>query len=352
MPTTLTLRPPADYLLSRDVCSYGYFVLAPNLWHVPTQTLYRMLDLSGGPAAVRIAQPFRKGQPRTFEPLPRGATREPGKPAPSVREGREIFPHEPGAPLTCRFDRTLAREEQSEARAQITRMLRLDEDADHATEFHAVDPRWASSGHCRLFRSPTFFEDVVKTVTSCNVAWPSTVNMNLRLCEVLGRRGAFPTAQKLARTRPGTLRARCRVGYRDRRMVELARLFCPRGGKPPEVNEAYLADPATPDDEVFKFLKSLPGIGPYAAGNIMMLLGRYSRLAIDTESIRHGKTILGMKGTDGAITKRLARHYEPFGEHRFRSYWFELWTFYEDRNQRANTWVRDEVAKAFTAAKF
>lgn len=352
MPTKLKLRPPSDYLLSRDVCSYGYFVLAPNLWHVPTQTLYRMLDLSGGPVAVHISQPFREGQPRVFQPLPRGATREPGKPAPSVREGREVFPHEPGAPLTCRFDRALPREEQAEARAQITRMLRLDEDEAHAAEFHAADPRWASSGHCRLFRSPTFFEDVVKTVTSCNVAWPSTVNMNTRLCEVLGRRGAFPTPQKLARTRPGTLRARCRVGYRDRRLVELAKLFCSRGGRPPEVGEAFLADPATPDDEVFRFLKSLPGIGPYAAGNIMMLLGRYSRLAIDTESIRHGRTILGMKGTDGAIAKRLAAHYEPFGGHRFRSYWFELWTFYEDRHQRANTWVREEVAKAFTAAKF
>ncbi len=351
MPTRLTIRVPQDYILSRDVCSYGYFVLAPNLWHVPSQSLYRMLDLEGGPALVRVSQAFKAGAPRVFEPLPRGATARPGKPAPSVRRGRAVFPHQPGAPLAAAFDRTLSRDEQAEARGQLIRMLRLDEDADHAAAFHAVDPRWAASGHCRLFRSPTLFEDVVKTVTSCNVTWPSTVNMNRNMCEVLGRRGAFPTPRKMARTRAGTLRARCRVGYRDVRLVELAKLFVPHGGRAAEVDESYLANPATPDDEVFKFLKGLPGIGPYAAGNIMMLLGRYSRLAIDTESVRHGKAVLGMKGTDGAITKKLARHYEPFGPFKFKSFWFELWTSYEDRHQRANLWVRDEVAKAFTAAK-
>ena len=74
-------------------------------------------------------------------------------------------------------------------------------------------------------RSPTFFEDVIKTVTSCNVTWPSTVVMNIRLCEVVGRGGAFPTPRRLARTRPATLRARCRVGYRDQRIIELSRMF-------------------------------------------------------------------------------------------------------------------------------
>jgi 3-methyladenine DNA glycosylase/8-oxoguanine DNA glycosylase len=351
MPTRLTIRVPADFVLSRDVCSYGYFVLAPNLWHVPSQSLYRMLDLEGGPALVRVTQPLRAGQPRVFAPRPRGASAEPGSPARSVRRGRGVFPHRPGAPLAAGFDRVLSRAEQGQARTQIGRMLRLDEDAGHAAAFHAADPRWRRSGHCRLFRSPTLFEDVVKTVTSCNVTWPSTVNMNQNMCEVLGRRGAFPTAGAMARTRPGTLRARCRVGYRDRRLVELAGLFTPRRGRPAEVDEAYLADPATPDDEVFKFLKGLPGIGPYAAGNIMMLLGRYSRLAIDSESVRHGRTVLGMKGTERAIAKRLAEHYEPFGPFKFKSFWFELWTSYEDRHQRANLWVRDEVAKAFTASK-
>ena len=143
------------------------------------------------------------------------------------------------------------------------------------------------------------------------------------------------------------VRARCRVGYRDQRIVELARLFV-RG----EIDEAWLTDPATTDDEAFAFLKTLPGIGPYAAGNIMQLLGRYSFLALDTESLRHGRTVLGYEGTDAQVLKKLRAHYEPFGAHKFRSYWFELWRWYELRRGHSAEWDRDEVADSFTAAQF
>ncbi len=311
--TTLTIQAPEDFDLARDVCSYGYFVLVPNYWDVKRQTLSRVLGFDDAPSACVIDQ----------------------------RDG--------GA-LRARFDRRLTRAEQADARAQITRMLSLDTDAQTIRDFHRVDPRWKKSGRARLFRSPTLFEDVIKTVTSCNVAWPSTVNMNRRLCEVCGRRSAsgaysFPTARKLARTRVGTLRGRCRVGYRDQRIIDLARLFV-KG----HVNELWLNDPATHDDEVFGFLVKLPGIGPYAAGNIMQLLGRYSRLAIDTETIRHAKKVLRYDGSDAEITRLIKAHYEPFGEHRFRSYWFEIWQFYETKAGPAHTWEREQVSTTFTAA--
>lgn len=97
-------------------------------------------------------------------------------------------------------------------------------------------------------------------------------------------------------------------------------------------------------------LLALPGIGPYAAANVMQLLGRYSRVAIDTESVRHGKAVLGMTGTAKQIEKQVVAHFEPFGEHRFRSYWFELWDFYEKKHGPAWTWERDSTGKMFTAA--
>jgi 3-methyladenine DNA glycosylase/8-oxoguanine DNA glycosylase len=315
--TTLTIRPPEDYALARDVCSYGYFLLAPNRWDVDARALSRPLGLPAGPAACVIDQPM---------------------PA-------------PGSPLRARFDRRLERREHAPARAQIARMLRLDESADDVRGFHRVDPRWRRSGRGRLFRSPTLFEDVVKTVTSCNVSWPSTIRMNQRLCAVLGSKSpagerTFPTPARLARTRPGTLRARCRVGYRDQRLIALAGLFH-RG----EIDEAWLDDPSTGDEEAFVFLRSLPGIGPYAAGNIMQLLGRYSRLALDTESVRHARAVLGMTGEDREILRRLEAHYEPFGAHRFRSYWFELWADYEARRGPAESWDRDTTGRTFTASQ-
>ncbi len=313
----LRVKVPADYSLSRDVCSYGYFLLRPNHWIVDQQCLLTCLHLEDGAAGCKLSQPGNKG-----------------------------------SELSVRFDRKLTKPEQVEARAQLARMLRLDESRAEVAAFHKVDARWKRSGRGRLFRSPTLFEDVVKTVTSCNVAWPSTINMNRRLCEVCGKQSpsglfSFPTAKRIARMRAGTLRARCRVGYRDQRLVELAKLFV-RG----EVDEAWLTSSGTSDDEAFGFLLGLPGIGPYAAGNIMMLLGRYSRLALDTESIRHGKTVLGLTGTDRAILKRLDKHYEPFGGHRFRSYWFEIWEWYQEARGPAHLWDRDEVGASFTASKF
>ena len=307
MGTTLNIATPADFDLPRDVCSYGYFVLAPNRWDVQSQSLTRPLNLHDGPAKASITQPAK---------------------------GR----------LRAGFDRPLSRSEQAQARAKIARMLRLDEAEDHTKAFHRADPRWKRSGRSRLFRSPTLFEDIVKTVTSCNVTWPGTVNMNTQLVRHLGRKGCFPTPVRLARTRPGTLRGRCRVGYRDQRLIELANLF-----HTGHIDEHWLQSPATPDDDVFDFLKTLPGIGPYAAGNILMLLGRYSRLAIDTETIRHGKAVLGFTGSDQQITTQLNAHYEPFGPFKFKSYWFELWTHYETKQGPSHLWKREETATAFTA---
>jgi len=323
--TTLTITTPADFRLARDYCSYGYFLLEPNHWEPESGTVSRVLTLEHGPAHVEITQPER---------VPEGKSRP--KPLPKLR---------------CRFDKAITKSEQADARAQISRMLRLDLTHDDAKSFHRVDPRWKRIGRARLSRSPSLFEDIIKTVTSCNVAWPSTIHMNRRFCEVLGGTSptghhSFPSAEKIARTRAGTLRGRIRVGYRDQRMIDLARL-CTRG----EIDEAWLTDPATSDDECFKFLLTLPGIGPYAAGNIMQLLGRYSRLALDSESVRHGKTVLGMTGTDANILKKMARHYEPFGDHRFQSYWFELWDWYESKKGRSWTWRKKETATAFTASK-
>ncbi|MFT5422982.1 MAG: 3-methyladenine DNA glycosylase/8-oxoguanine DNA glycosylase [Phycisphaerales bacterium] len=321
MRTTLTIRFPKDYQLARDFCSYGYFLLEPNHWEPETQTVSRVLNLEGGPAHVEIVQTTIKPEPK----------------------------------LRARFDRSLTRPEQAEARQKISRMLSLDVTHDEIKAFHKVDPRWTraagGAGRGRLSRSPTLFEDIVKTVTSCNVAWPSTINMNRRLCEVLGTKSdnghhAFPTPQKLARTRPGTLRARCRVGYRDQRLIDLAKLY-----NKGEICETWLTADSTTDDEAFKFLLTLPGVGPYAAGNIMQLLGRFSRLALDSESVRHGKAVLGLTGKDTAILKRMTAHYEPFGEHKFRSYWFEIWAWYEIKAGKSWTWEKKKTASSFTAAK-
>lgn len=329
-----TLPTPPDFNLARDVCSYGYFLLAPNHWDVPTQTLSRVLTLP-----------------------PKPGTRRESAIAVSISQ-----PKGTGTPLTVRTNRAALAHEKPHLRAQLVRMLRLDDPTTTIQHFHTVDPRWKPSGRGRLFRSPTLFEDIIKTVTSCNVAWPNTITMNGRLCEVLGPKlilpksspqkstaHGFPSATKVASTRVQTLRARCRVGYRDARMVALAKLLKPVKGQPSPL-EQHLTDPSLPDSTLFNSLVDLPGIGPYAAANIMQLLGRYGTLPLDTESVRHGRVVMGLKGTPNAIMKRVKDHFAPFGAHAFRSYWFELWQFYESKRGPAHTWDRETTGRTFTAA--
>lgn len=303
-----TIPTPPGYLFHRDFCSYGYFLLMPNRWDPARRALTRPLNLEGGVATFTIVQP----------------------------DGVS-------SPLRVVTDRALARPEKAQATAQLRRMLSLDDNG--VREFHRLDPRWKRSGRGRLMRSPTFFEDIVKTVTSCNVAWPSTIIMNRKLCEAFNP--AFPTPRQLARTRPATLRARCSVGYRDKRLVELAKMAASG-----DLDAAWFEDPATPDDELHRALIDLPGIGPYAAANIMQLLGRYHRLPLDSESVRHGRTVLGFEGTEKQVMKQVDAHFAPFGAHRFRSYWFELWEWYEARRGKSWTWDPATTGKTFTAAQF
>ncbi len=42
----------------------------------------------------------------------------------------------------------------------------------------------------------------------------------------------------------------------------------------------------------------------------MQLLGRYHRLPLDSESVRHGKTVLGFQGTHKQIMKRIGPNLE------------------------------------------
>lgn len=43
------------------------------------------------------------------------------------------------------------------------------------------------------------------------------------------------------------------------------------------------------EEELLKQLIGLPGIGPFSAANMMQLLGRYERIACDSETVRHFK---------------------------------------------------------------
>jgi len=318
MPTKLTLPVPRDFELFSAVCSYGHFLLAPTRWDKDKQQLHRVLrDGSGRIVRCRVVQQRARSN-----------------------RGRAALR---GNPLIIHCDRTLPRKHHDVIKQKLVRMLRVDSDL---RGWYKLCPAAKKRGFGRLFRGENLFEDIVKTITSCNVTWPNTVNMNAQLVEHVGH-GGFPTPEQIADFGEARLKSVCRVGYRAGRIVQLA-----RGVLDGSIDLDWFERPGRTSDECYDAAKKLYGIGPYAAANILMLLGHYDRLAIDTETYRHYcKTYNVRRPKDPLkLHKRIEKHYGRYAPYDFLAYWFELWQGYEERFGPSHAWDHEADAKQFTAA--
>jgi 3-methyladenine DNA glycosylase/8-oxoguanine DNA glycosylase len=74
------------------------------------------------------------------------------------------------------------------------------------------------------------------------------------------------------------------------------------------------------DDEVAARLLELPGVGPYAASHVLMLLGRYSRLVLDAWTRPTYARLNGRKAGDATIERRFRR----FGPYAGLAFWLYL----------------------------
>jgi N-glycosylase/DNA lyase len=189
-------------------------------------------------------------------------------------------------------------------------ILRLDEDLSGFYEVAREDPdlSWAAAGAGRMLRSPTVFEDVVKTICTTNCAWSATVRMASALVSELGveapgGRRTFPDPSAMAEAGDDFYRDVVRAGYRGPYLRSLAADVA--AGK---LDLEALNDPELPDDEVAARLLALPGCGPYAAAHMMMLLGRYSRLILDSWTRPKYARVNGRKAGDRTIERRFRRY--------------------------------------------
>ena len=198
-------------------------------------------------------------------------------------------------------------------------VLRLDEDL---SDFYARvigDPEleWVATGAGRMLRSPTVFEDVVKTVCTTNCTWSATKRMVGALVDNLGTpdratgRRAFPTPAAMAEADESFYRDVARAGYRGAYLRALAESVASGEVDLEELSATAASD--LPDDEVAERLLALPGVGPYAAAHVMMLLGRYSRLILDswTRPTYARLTSARKPPADRTIARRFAR-YGPY----------------------------------------
>ena len=213
-----------------------------------------------------------------------------------------------------------------EIRDVVSQMLNLEEDLSPLYAAAAADPElsWVTEGAGRMLRSPTVFEDVVKTICTTNCAWSATVRMVGALVAELGEESvggfgrAFPTPAAMASAPQSFYRDVVRAGYRGPYLRTLAADVA-AGSLDLELLRVTPTH-ELPDDEVAEALLALPGVGPYAAAHVMMLLGRHSRLILDSWTRPKYAGLNGRKAADRQIERRFKR----YGDYAGLAFWLFL----------------------------
>ncbi len=230
--------------------------------------------------------------------------------------------------------------------ARVQHVLRLKEDLSGFYALASADPdlAWVTSGAGRLIRSETVFEDVIKTVCTTNCAWSATERMVRALCEHLGQpapgapasgwRGrTFPRPESMAEADESFYREVVRAGYRSPYLRTISQAVAEGSLDLEGLGRATPAE--LPDDEVYDRLLALPGVGPYAAAHIMLILGRYSRLVLDSWTRPKYARLLGRKTVGDKVIERRFRRYGRYAGLAFWMFVTRDWVDEPARDERA-----------------
>lgn len=279
---------PRNFSFKRTVISHGWCELLPFQMDRENWVLTRVLDLKvGPPVTLRISAQKRGLRVATSRRLSKAAT--------------------------------------TQVIHDVTHMMRLDDDmgefyglmADHS-EFEWIPTQGAG----RMLRSPTVFEDLVKMICTTNCSWALTEKMVTGLVENLGRESndvqrTFPTPEAMALMPLKFYVNEVRSGYRAPYLKELADRVASG-----ELNvESWLSSSLSTAD-LIKEMRGVKGVGPYAAENLLKLIGRYDGLALDSWtrakffSVRNN----GRKVSD----KKIAKYYSRFNEWRGLALWCDM----------------------------
>lgn len=246
----LTLPVPPGFNFWRTVFSHGWCALPPFSHDASGRTLSRVFTLRGGGLAAVSLQGSNGAVLAGFD----------GGAVPGARATEDL-------------------------RAQIRTCLRLDEDFSEFYREARRHPRYRwipGTGAGRMLRAPTMFEDAVKMICTTNCTWELTTLMVRNLVQSTGQRfdaerAAFPPPDAIAALTEKFLRKEVKAGYRSPYLLEFAEKVA-RGTIDPE---SWRTSPlATPD--LFREMRTVKGIGPYAAGNLLKLAGRYDELGLDS----------------------------------------------------------------------
>lgn len=302
----LTLTVPEDFSFWRTVLSHGWCMLAPFVLDREQRVLARTLKTSRQSVCV------------------------------------EMRAKHPNLEILVRSHRPLLTADSQEILSQVACMLRLDESLlDFYQSLNSVgsgDLNWipmAKAG--RLLRGPSLFEDIVKMICTTNCSWNATERMVQNLVQKLGTpfdeaNACFPTPEELAATSEDFLVREIRTGYRSPYLIELA--TCVSTGQL-NLNGCLAGKTA----ELYEQLLEIKGVGPYAAGNILRLLGHYDFLALDSWCRQRFADLhrAGKRVSDQSI----ARRYKRYGRWQGLVMWLEL----------TREWFEEEEIQAESASQ-
>ncbi len=290
------MRTPPHFDLERVVRSHGWYDLAPWRWDPGRRVVARPIrlapgrvadvevaDAGGGSLALRVSARWRIGSG-----------------------------------------------DAERVRASVRAFLALDEDLEgfrsRAVAVEGSDgprpvQRALDRGLGRLLRSPTVFEDAVKTLCTTNCSWALTRLMVERLCATLGEEGpngerAFPTPAAMAARPEAFYRETIRAGYRAPFLEALARAASGA------LDLEALRGSDLPTEELLRRLRALRGFGPYAAEHLLRLLGRHDHLALDSWTRAKLARLRGKRRPPSDRT--LLRWYAPYGPHAGLAMWLEV----------------------------
>ncbi|XP_059294887.1 uncharacterized protein LOC132047936 [Lycium ferocissimum] len=299
--------------LQKAVCNHGFFMMAPNHWEPSTKSLFRPLRLAD---SVTSAMTF-VSQPPGGDHL---VVKVYGASVLSLKDERAIL-------------------------SQVKRMLRLsDKDEQDVGCFHKIHPDAEAKGFGRLFRSPTLFEDVAKSLLLRFCPWKTSLDLAKALCDlqlkkVMSKRkrtnitpiGDFPSPEELASFREEELKGKAKFGYRAADLIILAKQVV--DGK---INLSNIEKDDIGDIPSARFKLKINGAGPFTIDTIMMCAGIYDNIPIDSETVRHMKELHGLnlrKRKKGSISLRkkdkLQQFYKLYHPFQCLAYWFELANSYE-----------------------
>jgi 3-methyladenine DNA glycosylase/8-oxoguanine DNA glycosylase len=225
------------------------------------------------------------------------------------------------------------REDQIEVEQTVKWMLAWDIDL---SDFYALAAQESKLAHLpqktsgRILRSASLFEDVVKTILTTNTSWSGTIRMVQAFVDHFGKSHssqpqlrAFPSPEDIAGTNEQALRAQTRLGYRAPYILELAQNI--DSGK---FDLEKLKNNKIPSAELRKELLAIKGVGEYAAASLLLLLGRYEFLPIDSWALK----IVSQEWYQGNPIgkKEVEAAFEKWGNWKGLVYWFWNWT---DQNE-------------------